>query len=341
MSEIGMIELEKILAAGYKRRASDIHITPGSLPVFRFDGELRTVKGMDSCSQHVIEALMALSGKQESSTGDMDFGITLRKKRQRVNLYRSNNQLCAAIRLLSEGVPRLCNLGLPAVIRQFIQMPDGLVLVTGPTGSGKSTTLAGMIEEINRCRSVHIITLEDPVEYIYKSKKSLIHQREVGRDVISFEDGLRSALREDPDVILVGEMRDAETMAAAIKAAETGHLVFSTLHTAGAVQSVERIVNAFSRGDQSYARSQLSLVLRGVVSQQLVKQAAGGRTPVCEIMVVNKAISNLIAQDKTAQIKTIIQMSGEQGMITFEDAFQKKCAAGEIAEVTAKDDISE
>jgi twitching motility protein PilT len=244
--------------------------------------------------------------------------VQLEGVRLRLNAFRHVNGLAVSMRRIPMDPPLFHRLNLPAVVKQFATLPRGLVIICGPTGSGKSTTLASLIHHINTTRRAHIITVEDPVEFIHESKSSLVAQREVGDHTPSFADALRDALREDPNVILVGEMRDLETIGLALRAAETGHLVFSTLHTSGAAGSVSRIVDVFEPASRETVRIQLSMVLMGIVSQLLVPSLDGKhRIPICEVMVVNDAVRNLIRENKFEQISNVIQSGGDEGMVTF------------------------
>jgi twitching motility protein PilT len=278
----------------------------------------------------LILSMLSEYQTEELSLGkDLDFSFEEADgQRFRVNVYRQQNELAAAIRILRNDIPSLADLRLPPVIRQLAEQPRGIVLVTGPTGSGKSTTLAAMIDYINETRKAHIITVEDPIEYIHKSKNCLVHQREVHRDVASFADALRSAMREDPDVILVGEMRDYETISAAVTAAETGHLVFSTLHTTGAAQTLDRIVDVYPSHSQGMIRSQLSGVLRGVITQTLVPLAdRSGRTVATEILIGTDAVLNIIREGKYHQLGSTMQSNAAVGMHTL---------AGDLADLVRK-----
>jgi len=249
---------------------------------------------------------------------DLDFAYALPDgRRQRVNVFSQSGKKAATVRLLSDRIPTLESLRLPPVLGRLAAEPRGLILITGPTGSGKSTTLASMIDRINTSRAEHIITIEDPIEYVFPQKKSLIHQREVGRDVDSFAGALRSALREDPDIILVGEMRDYETVSAALTAAETGHLVLSTLHTTGAMQTVDRIIDACPAGEQNQIRTQLSGVLRGVISQCLIPCIAGGRIAATEVLTGSDAALSMIRENKCHQLGSVMQSSAKDGMHTL------------------------
>jgi twitching motility protein PilT len=254
------------------------------------------------------------------------------RQRYRVNVYRQQNELAYAIRILRDDIPSMADLHLPPAIQKLAEQPRGIVLVTGPTGSGKSTTLAAMIDYINEHRRAHIITVEDPIEYVHPSKNCLVHQRELHRDVSSFADALRSAMREDPDVILVGEMRDYETISAAVTAAETGHLVFSTLHTTGASQTLDRIVDVYPSHSQGMIRSQLSGVFRGVITQTLVPLADGsGRTVATEILIGTDAVLNLIREGKYHQLASTMQSSAQVGMHTL---------AGDLADLVRRGRIT-
>lgn len=315
------VNMDNLLAYARENKCSDIHLGVGFPVVFRRNGSLEysNFKMTDEENEELIRSL--LNEEQDrilDSGNDLDFSFGNDGFRQRVNVYRQQGKLCAAIRILNNNIPTLEELGLPQVVMKFAQEPGGLVLVTGPTGSGKSTTLAAIIERVNQTRSAHIITIEDPIEYIYKSDKCVIHQREIGSDVSTFSSALRSAMREDPDVILVGEMRDYETISAAITAAETGHLVLSTLHTTGAAQTIDRIIDVFPPHSQSQIRTQLSSVLRGIVTQTLVKKADGsGRVAATEILVGTPAILNLIRENKCHQIPSMLQSGGNVGMTTL------------------------
>ncbi|MDD6071739.1 MAG: type IV pilus twitching motility protein PilT [Clostridiales bacterium] len=302
---------------------SDIHISSLGEIAMRQYGKLRKIKcdfTQDQLDQ-MIEDMMDEKQVAEYENGkDLDFAYQtpMSDIRCRVNTYHQRGTYAACLRIMGSSVPTLESLNLPEVIRSLAEQPRGLVLVTGPTGSGKSTTLAAMIDYINRTRAEHILTIEDPIEYIYTPDHSTIHQREIGRDVNSFSDALRSALREDPDVILVGEMRDYETVSAAITAAETGHLVMSTLHTTGAADTVNRIIDVFPTESQNQIRTQLASVLRGVVTQNLVPLASGdGRVAATEILVGTDAIANLIRSDKVFQIDSALQTGIKEGMHTL------------------------
>ena len=267
---------------------------------------------------------------------DLDFTyVSKGENRQRVNVYRQQDKLCAAIRIINNTILTLDELLMPDILKQLAMEPRGLVLVTGPTGSGKSTTLAAVMDYINERRNCHILTIEDPVEYVYQRKQALIHQREIGRDVDSFDTALRSAMREDPDVILVGEMRDYETIAAVVTLAETGHLVFSTLHTIGAAKTIDRIIDVFPPNQQQQIRTQLAMVLDAVISQQLIPTVDGGVQPAFEIMFLNNAIRNMIRESKIHQIDGIIATSQEEGMISMDNSLIKLYRDGVISRENA------
>ncbi len=306
-----------------KEGCSDIHLTVDLPPVFRKNGDI-IVSDLKYTNEDIIEAILSmLDDKQKIQLDkmvDLDFAYTnSRGERQRVNVYHQKNNLCAAIRILNDKIPSFEELNLPSVIKSLVSEPRGLILVTGPTGSGKSTTLASMIDYINSNRKCHIITAEEPIEYIHEHKKSIVHQREVGVDIGSFAEALRGALREDPDVILVGEMRDLETISAAVTAAETGHLVLSTLHTTGAANTIDRIIDVFPPHSQAQIRTQLAGVLKGIITQQLVRKSDGsGRIAAFEVLIGTDGILNLIRENKAHQITSALQTSLNVGMCTLD-----------------------
>lgn len=327
--------IDEILAYARKNDCSDVHLS-GSEVILRKDGRLEPYFSEFSSDQVIamIYGIINEEQKQLLKQGeDLDFSYeTDNGDRYRVNVYFEQQKLCAAMRVISDVIRSLEELKMPPILNELAKDPRGLVLITGPTGSGKSTTLAAMIDYINANRNCHILTIEDPVEYVYHQKKAMIHQREIGRDVKNFDVALRSAMREDPDVILVGEMRDYETIAAVITLAETGHLVFSTLHTTGAAKTIDRIIDVFPPHRQEQIRSQLSGVLNAVVTQQLLPLNAGqGRIASCEIMVVNDAIRNLIRENKIHQINSMIQMGGNQGMQSLNMSLSKLVREGKIS----------
>lgn len=318
------MNFEELVEYAKRNKCSDIHITVGTNLAIRRYGTLEILEPAPTAeeSRNMIFSFLDQEQVEKVSRGeDLDVGCMLWDgTRIRANIYHQRNNLAASIRLLNQTIPTFEELGLPPVVRELAEMPRGLVLVTGPTGSGKSTTLASMVDHINKSTSRHILTIEDPIEYVYPHNKAMIHQREVGKDVTSFATALRSALREDPDIILVGEMRDYETIQAAIAAAETGHLVLSTLHTTSAAQTVERIIDATPLDGQDQIRSQFANVIRGVITQTLLPCADGnGRVVATEIMYATVAIGNLIRENKAIQIPSIIQGGRALGMHTLND----------------------
>ncbi len=321
------------------RRASDIHISEGQAVYLRIDGRLERSDWeiSDEMAKKLILSLMTEEQKEVLDAGeDVDFAFeTPDGNRQRVNVFRQQGRLAAAIRLLNAKVPTLEQLHLPKVLRTLAEEPRGLILVTGPTGSGKSTTLAAMVDYINHTRADHILTIEDPIEYVYQQDKAVIHQREVGKDVGSFASALRSALREDPDVILVGEMRDYETISAAVTAAETGHLVLSTLHTTGAAETVNRIIDVCPSEAQNQIRAQLSGVLKGVVTQCLVPLMDGGRIAATEILTGTDAVLSQIREGKTHQLGTLMQSGAANGMHSLDSDLSRLVMQGLIEKKTA------
>ncbi|MDR2156921.1 MAG: type IV pilus twitching motility protein PilT [Clostridiales Family XIII bacterium] len=328
----GGLTVAALTEYGRKHECSDIHITSHRPPTFRKLGLLEPGPFKGSREEYRALILSMLNEPQTEALAlgkDLDFSFEdAHGQRYRVNVYRQQNELAAALRILRNGIPSMADLHLPSAVQRLAEQPRGIVLVTGPTGSGKSTTLAAMIDYINETRKAHIITIEDPIEYIHPSKNCLVHQRELHRDVPSFSDALRSAMREDPDVILVGEMRDYETISAAVTAAETGHLVLSTLHTTGAAQTLDRIVDVYPSHSQGMIRSQLSGVFRGVVTQTLVPLADGsGRIAATEILIGVDAVLNLIREGKYHQLGSTMQAGAQMGMHTL---------AGNLAELTRK-----
>lgn len=323
---VDLATVEQILNAGKNMGASDIHITVGVPPMVRVNGALIPLdypRLMPEDSERIVTSLM--NEKQREifeEKGEVDFSFSLHKQgRFRVNAFKQRGSAACALRIVGMTIPKPEQLGLSEEVIDLYKKKRGLVLVTGPTGSGKSTTLASIIDKINDARDAHVITLEDPIEYLHQHRKSMINQREIGLDSMSYAAALRAALREDPDVILVGEMRDLETISTAITAAETGHLVLSTLHTIGAAATIDRIIDVFPPHQQQQIRVQLAMVLEAVISQQLLPTAdRRGRVAAFEIMFANPAIRNLIRESKTPQIMSIIQTNRKDGMITMDDA---------------------
>ena len=334
------MQIHELTALARNNKASDIHISEGLPLMFRIDGPLAEAPVQLSAAEtrSLILSLMDEAHREAitSERIDADFALVAPDgTRSRVNVFYQQGRAAATLRLLNDSIPTLEELAMPPVLTKLADEPRGLILVTGPTGSGKSTTLAAMIDHINKTRSDHIITIEDPIEYVYQGRCSLIHQREVGADVRSFASALRSALREDPDVILVGEMRDYETISAAVTAAETGHLVMSTLHTIGAAQTIDRIIDAFPPNQQAQIRLQLSMVLQAVISQQLVPGVDGTPIPVFEIMYSTLAIRNMIRESKTHQLDAAIASGAAQGMRTMDMALADLVRQKRITEETA------
>mgnify|MGYP002625950305 CR=1 FL=1 len=335
-----MKALKSLIADALAVNASDIHLTVGIPPVFRIDGQLafQDCEALDdAATKKYAEELCT---KEQLDTlyrdGEVDFAITVTgSTRIRLNVFYHDRHIALALRLLPLRIPSAAELELPEVIVRQSEKPRGLILVTGPTGSGKSTTLAALLDHVNSTSSRHIITLEAPIEYIHQQKSCIINQRDVGTDTMSFASGLRAALRQDPDVILVGEMRDLETISTAITAAETGHLVFATLHTKGAANTIDRIIDTFPAEQQPQIRIQLADVLACVVGQTLLPMRKGGRCAVFEIMIATNAIRSLIRQQKTYQISSTIQTSKKQGMILLDDALAELVVAGKISVETA------
>lgn len=336
-----MLDINDIIFDAQMQGASDLHITAG-LPIkCRIDGQIRSMSAQNLSSQDCEDLARQIAGAKAdaiSKIGELDIAITAAcGARVRVNLYRSAGDIAIAVRILNDRIPAIEELGLPPVAETLPDYPNGIILVTGETGSGKSTTLASVLNRINQTRYEHIITLEDPIEYVYQPDKCVINQREIGKDTESYDDGLRAILREDPDVILIGEMRDLSTIESALTAAETGHLVFATLHTNSSVDSIDRIVSVFPEGRQRQIRIQLASTLKVVMSQQLLPMQEGGRVAACEVMVVNDAIRNLIREGKTPQMESFITMNSKEGSILMDNAVAKLLREGKItAEVAEK-----
>src|SRR4051794_33158158 len=312
--------IEILLEEVIKRKASDLHLQVGLPPMLRVDGSLVAIQGTEALTEEVVEALIfaILDADQKQillKDKEFDFSFAYGDLgRFRVNAFHERGNMAAALRLIPNEILSIEQLGLPEIVNKFASFPRGLVLVTGPTGSGKSTSLAAMIHKINQERANHIITIEDPIEFTHKSQKSVIVQREVHYDTYSFSAALRSALREDPDVVLIGEMRDLETIASAITIAETGHLVLATLHTNSASQSVDRMIDVFPPHQQPQVRAQLGNMLQAIVSQRLIPRLGGGRVAAAEILVATPAVRNIIREGKSYQLEAVIQTGAEYGM---------------------------
>ena len=329
--------IEILLDEVIKRKASDLHLQVGLPPMLRVDGALVPVTGADPLNEEGVETLIFAildEDQKQILLKDKEFDFSFAYGdlgRFRVNAFHERGNLAAALRLIPNEILTVEQLGLPAVANKFASYPRGLVLVTGPTGSGKSTTLAAMINKINHEQGKHIITIEDPIEYTHKSHKSVIVQREVHYDTYSFSAALRSALREDPDVVLIGEMRDLETIASAITIAETGHLVFATLHTNSAAQSIDRMIDVFPPHQQPQIRAQLSNILMAIMSQRLIPTIGGGRIAAGEILVATPAVRNIIREGKTHQLEAVIQTGGEFGMQSMDKELVRLIHEGTIA----------
>jgi twitching motility protein PilT len=331
------VRIEVLLEEVIKQKASDLHLQVGLPPMLRVDGALKPVSGTEVLNEEAVESLIfsILDEDQKAillKDKEFDFSFAFGDLgRFRVNAFHERGNLAAALRLIPNEVLTIEQLGLPPVVSKFADYPRGLVLVTGPTGSGKSTSLAALIHKINHERATHIITVEDPIEFTHKSQKSVIVQREVHYDTFSFAAALRSALRQDPDVMLIGEMRDLETISAAITIAETGHLVFATLHTNSAAQSIDRMIDVFPAHQQPQVRSQLSNILMAICSQRLVPTIGGGRIAAAEILVATPAVRNIIREGKTHQLDAVIQTGAEYGMQSMDKTLVNLIHEGTIS----------
>lgn len=331
-----------LLSKTVSANASDLHLTVGLPPILRIDGELQAIAGYKELTSRDTTDLVnqIFTEKQKEifvREKELDFSFDLSgKARFRVNVFLEKGVVGIAFRLLPSGIRSVTDLGLPQLLENFTESSQGFVLVTGPTGHGKTTTLAALIDKINSERSEHIITIEDPIEYVHHHKKSIVVQRELHEDTHSFAKSMRSILREDPDVVLVGEMRDMETISAAITVAETGHLVFSTLHTNNAMESIDRIIDVFPPHQQPQVRVQLSQILLGVVSQRLLPKIGGGRVVAAEVLMMNGAVRNLIREGKTYQIRSTMQTGAEEGMLPLEKSLATLVEEGKITLETAE-----
>jgi twitching motility protein PilT len=329
--------LEDFLDALWERKGSDLLLTAGVPPLLRVDGEMLRMADQPALAPEDTERLFLgmLSRRQTDDFAahkEIDFSFTWRNQaRFRVNGFRQRGSVAVALRMIPYQLPDFDDLRLPPAVRALTDLPQGLVLVTGPTGSGKSTTLAAMINKINMSRACHILTIEDPIEYVHRHQVAAVNQREVGEDTDSFAQGLRSALREDPDVLLIGEMRDLETIQTALTIAETGHLVFATLHTNDTAQAVDRIVDVFPGDQQAQIRVQLANALAGIVYQRLLPRIGGGRVAAYEVMLANSAVRNLIREGKTRQLRNTVATGTREGMQTLEVALAQLVADGLVA----------
>lgn len=338
-----MINMSDLLLMMVQKRASDLHITSGTAPVLRIDGHIMPTPfeklTPDVCQRLIYSLLTDQQRQQFEAKNELDLSFGIKGVgRVRMNVFRQRGSVGAALRSIPSSFMTFEELGLPDVIYEVLKAPRGLFLVTGPTGSGKSTTLASMIDHLNETRDGHIITVEDPIEYIHQHKKCIVNQREIGQDTVSFPNALKYILRQDPDIILIGEMRDLETMQAAITIAETGHLVFATLHTNDAPSSINRIIDAFPAHQQNQVRNQLSFVIQGILSQTLLPHLSGtGRVLAAEIMIATHAIKNLIREGKVEQMMMLMQTGGKFGMQTFNQSLvelviKKKITQNEAVE---------
>jgi twitching motility protein PilT len=337
------VDFADIVLAALERRASDIHLTAGAPPTIRVRGRLQALEGCVTLTvqgtREIVYSILSDQQRQQfENNRQVDFSYSVpRTARLRVNAYVQRGAVSAALRVIPSEIKSLEELGMPPVVREMASLPRGIVLVTGPTGSGKSTTLAAVLDEINNTREDHILTIEDPIEFLHKHKRCLVNQRELGSDAVTFAESLRAALREDPDVILVGEMRDLETISTALTAAETGHLVLATLHTQDAPQTIDRVIDVFPPHQQQHVRVMLSVALQGIVAQQLLPTADGaGRVPAIEILIPTPAVRNLIREGKTHQVYSAIQTGGEHGMQTMDAALTDLVRAGKITRDVAR-----
>ena len=338
MSEFNIVEFLKTVV---KQGVSDVHLRIDEHPIVRKDGRIMKVSNMEKLNSNdlelCLEALLPemLKNRAQGSF-DLDFAYEIKGvSRFRVNMSRMLGKLALVIRTIPYEIPKIKELGLPASIEQFTHLNNGIVLITGPTGSGKSTTIASMIDTINAAYPKHIITLEDPIEFIYTNKKCVISQRQVEIDTASFPDGVKYALRQDPDVILIGEIRDRETLTAALKAAETGHLVFATLHTNDAIQTVNRMINMYEPQDREFVRKQLAESLRGTIAQKLLQRTDGGRIPACEVLVCTPTVKDFILKDKLEEVYDLVKKGSFNDMITMNMSMYELCLRGFITEETA------
>lgn len=333
-------KLQAIIDLAIANKASDIHLCESVLPEVRVNGDLidltNTDLGPPDQAREIILSILTDEQREKFfKTRDMDLSVTHGDVRLRVNIYYQMGLVSAAMRVVLSTIPSMIDLSLPGSFNEFASMKQGFVLVTGPTGHGKSTTVASILNEINRTRKVHMVTIEDPIEYVLKPDMAMISQREIGSDTLGFSEALKSCLRQDPNVVYVGEMRDLETISSALTVAETGHLVFSTLHTNSAAQSIDRIVDVFPEGAKGQVRTQLASVISAVVSQRLVPTLSGGRVPALEIMMANPAVKNIIREGKTFMIDNIIQTSADSGMISLETSLAKLVHQGVVSEEVA------
>ncbi|MCX5994005.1 MAG: type IV pilus twitching motility protein PilT [Chloroflexi bacterium] len=336
------MRIRELLEMAVENRASDLHLTVPSPPILRIDGSLHIIQNLNPLSpkdvENYYEEITSTERRAEfSKNRELDFAYSIPGlTRCRVNILQQRSTISIAVRLIPFGVPTIDELHLPQICKELVLKPMGLILVTGPTGSGKSSTIAAMVNHLNENKASHVITVEDPIEYVYSNKKSLILQRDIGEDTFSFDAALVHALRHDPDVIVLGEIRDINTMTTALRAAETGHLVLGTLHTVDAAQTINRIVDMFPAVQQEQIRNQLSLTLTAVVCQTLIPRADGvGRVPACEVMIANMAVRNVIREGRVHQLYSVIQVSKKDGMQTFNQSMADLMLKGAITKENA------
>jgi len=334
-------DIKKLLTYVIEHRGSDLHLVSGMPPMYRVDGDLQRFEDLAPLTHEKLkEELKTVIPEKLFSAienSELDFSLDLPKvARCRVNVFQQLNGVSAVFRIIPLEIPTLKDLGMPPVIKNLCGLSNGIILVTGPTGCGKSTTLAAMIDHINQTEPCHILTIEDPIEFVHQSKLSLIQQREVHQHTASFNDALRAALREDPDVILVGEMRDIETIRLALTAAETGHLVFATLHTSSAPKTINRVVDVFPAGEKELVRTMLAESLQAVIAQNLLKRKKGGRVAALEILLTTPAVRNLIRENKVAQLESVLQTGQGLGMRTYEQSLKELISAGIIDDLDGK-----
>ncbi len=329
------VRMKKLLDAAIGQKASDLHISVGVPPVIRVDGKLVPITGesqlLPADTKKLTHSILTETQLERlTQERELDFSFGYRSMRFRVNAFYERGNMAAALRLIPKEIKSMTDLALPTILENFTLPTQGLVLITGPTGHGKTTTTAALLRHINDSRRAHIVTIEDPIEYLFEHNKSIIQQREVGSDTLSFAQALRSALREDPNIVFLGEMRDLETIESALTVAETGHLVFATLHTNNAAQTADRIIDVFPPHQQAQVRTQLANVLVGIISQRLLPRVSGGRIAAVEIMVANSAVRNVIRESKTHQLNNIIQISASEGMISLDKVLAELVKKGEI-----------
>ncbi len=333
MKNVSIIESLKNMK---ERNASDLHIEIDMPPIYRIDGKVTKSSSIIVKEEDVEKLVKQITSEHDfkrlNNKGEVDFAFSIPNfARYRANVFRTQGRLGCSFRIIPDKVPKFSSLGLPRNLLRLADNESGLVIITGPTGSGKSTTLASLINHINVNSAKHILTLEDPIEFIHENKNSLIRQREIGKDTLSFASGLRASLREDPDVILIGEMRDTETTDIALKAAETGHLVFATMHTPGVVESIDRILGIFPPHQRKQVALQLAISLKGAVFQKLLPGSNGGRVAAAEILIVTSAVRNLIREEKTFQLHSVMQTSSSQGMLTMDNSIKNLYAEKKIS----------